>query len=124
VNDNDIYNGVPAVLGTNVTITNVVDNDIADGVTLDPATGQVSVTSGAVSGNYTIDYTICSIADPSVCDIATVTVNVTNLIIANDDINVTPIGSMGAVNVLNIADNDVYRGQPVTPSEMDFSVVV
>lgn len=124
VNDNDIYNGVPAVLGTNVTITNVVDNDTTDGVTLDPATGQVNVTSGAVPGIYIIDYTICSIADPSICDTATINVNVTSLVIANDDINVTPIGSMGAVNVLNIADNDVYRGQPITPSEMDFSVVV
>ena len=39
IDDNDTYNGAPAVLGTTVTITTVTDPDLTDGVSLDPLTG-------------------------------------------------------------------------------------
>src|SRR5690606_6810926 len=83
-----------AVEGTDGTIldSNVLGNDTLEGVaaSLDAvvitstptpeltvnADGSVSVSSSALPGSYTIEYTICEIADPDNCDTATVTVTV------------------------------------------------
>jgi hypothetical protein len=70
----------------------VLDNDMLNGVIVDPADvtisstptpeltvntdGSVDVTPGTPKGTYMIDYTICENNNPTNCDIATVTVNV------------------------------------------------
>jgi gliding motility-associated-like protein len=70
----------------------VFDNDTLDGELLNPsevtltstptgpltinADGTVSVAPNTREGTYTIDYTICEIANPNNCDTATVTVEV------------------------------------------------
>ena len=46
------------------------------GITLNPATGSVSVASGTPPGNYTLTYQLCTIATPIVCATTTATVTV------------------------------------------------
>ncbi|WP_166653803.1 DUF11 domain-containing protein, partial [Tahibacter aquaticus] len=72
---NDSLNGAAATIG-NVTIGIVTPASNA-GVTLDPATGIVAVAPGTPANSYTIVYRICSQANPTICDNATVTIVVT-----------------------------------------------
>ncbi len=58
---------------TDVTITVLSTSDPA--VTLDPATGLITLAPGSPAGNYTVTYEICSVLFPAVCDTATETVN-------------------------------------------------
>jgi len=60
----DLLNGAPATLDT-VTIM-VLNAD--DGVTLDPATGLITLAEGYPAGEYTVEYKISSIAFPSLTD--------------------------------------------------------
>ncbi len=69
--DSDTVRNVPATLG-NVTITVIGTSDPA--VTLDPATGLITLAPGNPAGVYTVDYQICDIANPTICDTATETV--------------------------------------------------
>ncbi len=60
----DLLNNGPATL-TNVTIT-VLNAD--PGVTLDPATGLITLAPGYPAGEHNVEYQICSIAIPTLCD--------------------------------------------------------
>ncbi len=66
----DTVEGQPANLG-NVTLT-VLRED--PGVTLDPVTTLITLAPGLPAGSYEVDYQICSIALPGLCDEATETV--------------------------------------------------
>ncbi|MGL4574105.1 MAG: CshA/CshB family fibrillar adhesin-related protein [Burkholderiaceae bacterium] len=68
---NDTLNGAPATLAT-VTLRQTATTN--PGVTLDPATGAVSVAPNTPPGNYTVTYEICTRTTPAVCDTATATV--------------------------------------------------
>lgn len=72
---NDTLNAVQASV-SNVTTTITAPASNA-GVTLNPATGNVSVAAGTPAGTYTIGYRICEIANPTNCanSTATITVN-------------------------------------------------
>lgn len=76
VNDNDILNGNGVTLGVDVTMTTVTDPNPGDGISLDPSTGEVTVLPNTPPGDYTITYTLCSIATPVVCDDAVITITV------------------------------------------------
>lgn len=67
----DTVAGQPATL-TNVTIRVIGSSN--PGVTLDPATGLITLAPGLPAGPYTVDYEICSVAVPTVCDTTTETV--------------------------------------------------
>ncbi|UOB16883.1 gliding motility-associated C-terminal domain-containing protein [Abyssalbus ytuae] len=124
VNDNDLFNGVAAVLGSNVSITNVVDSDSSDGVTLDPSTGEINVDPSALPGNYLIEYTLCSILDPTICDTAIINITVDATLVAGDDINSTPVNtSDGGKDIVNILDNDVYDTQPIAAADVNISII-
>ncbi|MEY8019721.1 gliding motility-associated C-terminal domain-containing protein, partial [Muriicola sp. SD30] len=140
VDDDFSANPVNGVSGGVVANSNVLDNDTLDGITVDPAdvtitstpTGPLTVnTDGTVSvapdtapGTYTIDYTICEVANPDNCDTATVTVVVAegpNLIDAvDDDFTANPVdGSTGGVVAdSNVLDNDTLNGEPVNPADV------
>ncbi len=60
----DLLNNGPATLA-NVTIT-VLNAD--PGVTLDPTTGLITLDPGYPAGEHTVEYEICSIAIPGLCD--------------------------------------------------------
>ena len=54
-------------------------SSVPAGLTFNTATGLVGVLQGTATGVYTFDYVICEVGDPSNCETATVTINVTNL---------------------------------------------
>ena len=66
----DTHSGGPATLA-NVTIS-VIATDPE--VTLDPATGLITLSPGNPAGEYTVTYEICSVIVPTVCDQTTETV--------------------------------------------------
>jgi uncharacterized repeat protein (TIGR01451 family) len=85
----DLEGGVTATLET-VVIT-VISAD--DGVTLDPATGLITLEPGQPAGSYEVIYEICSVAYPTACDQTTETVVQ------------LPIGILETVKTLELTDN-------------------
>ena len=69
---NDTLNGVPVT--TAIVRLSQVSPPIP-GITLNVATGAVSIASKTTSGTYTLVYRICEIASPTNCDDATITLN-------------------------------------------------
>ena len=106
VDDDFSDNSVDGQIGGIVPISNVLDNDTLDNLPVNlsdvtiisepsgPLTvnsdGTVSVAPGTSTGTYTIDYTICEVANPENCDTAFVTVRVFGPIEVNQ--LVTPNG--------------------------------
>jgi large repetitive protein len=114
---------------------NVLDNDLLNGVAVDPndvtitstptaeltvnADGTVSVTPGTPAGTYTISYTICEDLNPTNCDDAVVTVTVEEaLIVANDDTAGPINGLTGGDAGINVLDNDELNGVAVDPNDV------
>ncbi|WP_228239075.1 gliding motility-associated C-terminal domain-containing protein, partial [Allomuricauda sp. M10] len=79
--------------------------------------GTITINPGTSEGTYTIDYTICEVANPSNCDTATVTVEVTqgtsNVIDAVDD-TYSSDTTGGIIAGSNVLDNDTLNGVSVT----------
>ena len=77
---NDTVNGQPAT-PANSAISVGTDAEtqaaISNGVVLDPATGKVTTTAQTPAGTYRMTYTLCDAANPTVCQVTTVTVIVT-----------------------------------------------
>ena len=116
----------------------IFDNDTLNGTALDPADvtltstptgpltinadGTVSVAPETAPGTYTIDYTICEIANPINCDTATVTVEVINVTIDAVDDDYSDIfidGEDGGVLPdSNVLDNDTLNGLSVDPDDV------
>jgi uncharacterized repeat protein (TIGR01451 family) len=118
---NDTLNGVP-VVPADVTLTVDPTAPVPSQLTFNPVTGQVDVNSGTPGAAYSFNYKICENADPANCDPATVTITVTNPIVANDD-NVADInGITGQLNVLNAYGNDTLNGAPVVPADVTLTV--
>ena len=68
---NDTLNGIPVVIGTspgNVTLTAV---SFPIGLTLNTATGQVTVAANTPAGTYPLVYSICDVNNIGVCDTVT-----------------------------------------------------
>jgi large repetitive protein len=118
---NDTLNGIPVVLAAvNLTVTSPASNP---GVTLDPATGQVSVAPGTPAGNYNIGYQICERLNPANCATAIVAVVVNPTAIAASDDSPAPInGSTGNPAVVNAFANDMLNGAPVDPAKITATV--
>ena len=92
VDDDFSGTSIDGTEGGLVSNANVFDNDTLNGETLNPddviftvtATealninpdGTIEVTPGTIEGTYTIEYSICEIANPSNCDTAIVTIEV------------------------------------------------
>jgi gliding motility-associated-like protein len=88
------------------------------------------VAPGTPQDTYTIEYTICEIADPTNCDTATTTVMVgdmpppsppANIIDAvDDDFRDMPVDGVagGVVSGSNVLDNDTLNGMPVNPEDV------
>lgn len=118
---NDTLNGL-APTPANVTIS-VVTTASNPGVTLDPATGNVSVAAGVPAGSYTITYQICETINPTNCVTANVTVVVAAPAIgATNDIPAPVNGSNGANDIINAFTNDTLNGLPVVPSAITATV--
>lgn len=107
---NDQLNGAPATLAT---VNLATLSSTHAGVTLDAATGAVSVATGVRIGTYTLRYRVCEIALPANCDTAFVTVVVRgNVIDAVDDAGTARTG--GGIAVANLLANDLLGGATAT----------
>jgi gliding motility-associated-like protein len=89
--------------------------------------GSVVVAPGTAEGTYTIDYTICEVADPSNCDTATVTVLVVpgtgRILAVDDDFSAVPVDGAtgGVVTDSNVFLNDILDGSPVNPADIELT---
>ncbi|WP_291787953.1 gliding motility-associated C-terminal domain-containing protein [Cecembia sp.] len=123
--ENDRINNLPITID-DVNITSVDPSNPL--VSIDPDTGEVFV-GGVPSGTYTISYTICELGtDPedSNCSTATVTVQVENLIVANDDLVVSAPNNTNAGNVLGDNGNgaDLLNGDAIDIDLVNITSVV
>ena len=93
------------------------------GISLNVATGAVTVAAGTPIGTYTLRYAICEIATPSNCDEAIVTVAVQPLLVtaANDYAS----GSSKVANtaLASVLTNDRLGNAPATPANVVLSSV-
>lgn len=118
---NDALNGLAPTPG-NVTIT-VTAPASNPGVTLDPATGNVSVAPGVPAGTYTIAYQICETINPTNCTTATVSVVVAAPpIVSTNDTPSAVNGSNGGNDIINAFANDTLNGVPIVPSTITASI--
>ena len=116
---NDTLNGAPVTLAQ-VNLTQVSTSN--PGITLDPATGAVTVPAGLPAGAYTLTCQICEQLNPTNCDTAVVTITVGNgEIIANEDAGSVP--TTGGVAVPNVLVNDSLNGAPVMLPQVILTVI-
>ncbi|WP_374434304.1 hypothetical protein, partial [Tabrizicola sp.] len=109
---NDTLNGAPATLATTTLAQLATTNP---NVTLDPATGAVSVAPGTPAGIYEVTYELCEILNPTNCDVATVSVAVGAAPIdAVSDSGTVANGLNGGTAVANVLTNDTLNGVPAT----------
>jgi uncharacterized repeat protein (TIGR01451 family) len=108
---NDTVNGAPVVLA-NVTLRQTATT--SPGVTLNPATGAVSVAPNTPAGTYVVTYEICTRTAPAACDTATATVTVGAAPIDAVNDPQLVVGPTGAS--INLFANDTLNGAPFQPA--------
>ncbi len=123
---NDLLNGSPVNIN-DIDLTVVTPATPINGgpvPTIDPATGNVIVPVGTPAGPYTIVYSICEELNPTNCNDATVTINVTAApIVANDDnYSASPINGVIGGTVGAIFGNDLLNNNPLNVALVTFSV--
>ncbi|XWW46799.1 hypothetical protein JYG30_04900 [Fibrella sp. USSR17] len=111
VTTNDLINGLPVILGNtgNATVASV--GTYPAGITLDPATGSISVATGTAPGTYTLVYQLCVKLSPATCSTALAIVTVSPSVIAVDDAGLASAGA-GGTAIPNVATNDIINGVP------------
>ena len=125
---NDIYGaptGVTSVTTANTTLTITYNSGIT-GLTVNP-NGTLQVPASAPAGSYNVEYRICTIAAPVICDTATLTIVKQAEIIANDDsfAGVVTTTEYTIGNVLNNppSGSDTLDGNQATVGNVALSVV-
>ncbi len=101
-------------------------NNPSTALSLDPATGLITVAANTPAGIYTVAYAICETANPTNCanTVETVTIApaVASQIIAAND-TVTGIdGVVGQGNVLKIFENDTPNGIAFAPTAITLTI--
>lgn len=118
---NDALNAL-APTPANVTIS-IVTPASNPGVTLDPATGNVSVAAGVPAGTYTITYQICETINPTNCATAIVSVIVAApAITATNDAPAPVNGANGGNDIINAFANDMLNGVAVVPNAITATI--
>ncbi|MBC8152859.1 MAG: Ig-like domain-containing protein, partial [Bacteroidetes bacterium] len=108
---NDIVNAELAVLGTGGNATVAAVGVYPPGITLDAATGSVSVAQGTTPGSYTVAYELCDTLTLPTCATARVTLTVTSSLTAVPDA-VTVVGGF-SVQIPILANDKNPDGSPV-----------
>ena len=118
---NDTLNALaPTPANVTLTVTTPAANP---GVTLDVATGNVSVAPGVPAGTYTITYQICETSNPTNCATATVSVVVAPpAIVAGNDAPPAINGANGGNDIINAFTNDMLNSVPVVPSAITATI--
>jgi uncharacterized repeat protein (TIGR01451 family) len=125
--DNDLINGVavnPANITSSILTPALPLTPGASVPVMNPATGIVNVPAGTPAGTYTIGYEICENLNPSNCDQATVTVTVDAAEIVAVDDNFGPVnGATGDASVGNAFTNDLLNGVAVNVADITASIL-
>ncbi|WP_176763939.1 Ig-like domain-containing protein [Aquimonas voraii] len=109
---NDTLNDAAATLAS-VTLTQLSTSH--PNLTLNPATGAVSVAAATPAGTYTLTYQACEQLNPTNCDAATATVTVGAAIIdAVNDSGTVANGAAGGTAVANVLVNDTLNDAAAT----------
>lgn len=124
LNNDNLRGFAPTASSATISITNPAANP---SVTIDPATGNVSVAAGVPPGIYKITYRICETANSNNCDTAVVTVPVVGLkviktsVVISDPVNGTanPKAISGAlvrycIQVMNEANSTTMEAINIT----------
>jgi uncharacterized repeat protein (TIGR01451 family) len=113
VTTNDTINGVAATLGAsgNATISQVSTTNA--GITLDPATGGVSITDSVPPGSYVVTYQLCDRNTPANCTNGTATIDVLPDVGAEPDSG-TAISGTPSIAIVNVGSNDDVNGSTGT----------
>ncbi|MGS2724963.1 beta strand repeat-containing protein, partial [Psychroserpens sp. BH13MA-6] len=128
-NGTDLADGVAATdanISDNISITN--DGGLT-GVTIN-TDGTIDVPAGSTAGTYTVTYQICLESDPTICDIADVTIEVDPSISAeNDDFSGAPIDAVsGGTTTSVFADNgngtDLADGVAATDANISDNISI
>jgi uncharacterized repeat protein (TIGR01451 family) len=114
---NDRLNGQPvSIEAIDLTVTALASHM---GVTLDPATGLVSVAPNTPAGSYSISYKICEKLNPANCATATAIVVVQAAAIgASPDAPAPANGANGGEDIINAFTNDVFNDAPVVIADI------
>lgn len=111
LNDPDTV-GVDAATLTTVTVSQVSTTNV--GVTLNPATGQISVAAGTAPGVHVVTYQICEKnTAPANCATATATVTVAASIVPGAETG-TAVSGTASTPVANVRSNDTVNGAAAT----------
>ncbi|WP_314763269.1 gliding motility-associated C-terminal domain-containing protein [Capnocytophaga sputigena] len=127
--NNDIYGaptGVTSVTTVNVSLTITYNGGIS-GLTVN-SDGTLNVPASTPAGTYNnVEYRICTLTTPVVCDTATLTIVKQPEIIANDDVfsGVVSTTNITVGNVLNNppAGSDTLNGNQATTANVAIAVV-
>ena len=127
--NNDIYGaptGVTSVTTANVSLTITYNGGIS-GLTVN-SDGTLNVPASTPAGTYNnVEYRICTLTTPVVCDTATLTIVKQPEIIANDDVfsGVVSTTNITVGNVLNNppAGSDTLNGNQATTANVAIAVV-
>jgi YVTN family beta-propeller protein len=117
---NDRIGGIKAT-PAHVTLTQL--SSTSAGLLLNPASGAITLTGGALAGSETLVYEICEIADPSNCDNAIVTVTVVPPYVINAQNDNGGVTFPGRTVVGNVLANDTLGGTPATTARVTLSTV-
>ncbi len=109
----DTVNGVAATT-TNAILSLATGSTVPTGLTFDPSTGDVAVSSGTPAGSYTFNYQICETINPVNCKIASVTIGVVAApLVATNDAPPNVNGATGNPTLVNAFANDSFNSAPV-----------
>ncbi len=95
--DNDSIDGVSPP--TEFALSVASGSAVPDGVTFNTVTGAVGVLQGTPTGTYSFDYELCEEGDPTNCQTATVTIDVTN---PDTGASFCPAGTAAVAGIYNV----------------------
>jgi YVTN family beta-propeller protein len=113
--------GASAATPASVSLSLVSSTDA--GVTLDTATGAVSVAQGTGLGSQSLAYRICERASPANCSEATVSITVTGLVVSAVDDRGRGSSKNAGTAVANVLSNDTIGGAPATLANVTLSFI-
>ena len=111
---NDTVNSVPAVLGPSGNATVAQVGTWPPGISLDPSTGNISITAEVPAATYLLQYQLCDLNAPPDCGTVTDSVTVTAvaaLIVATPEVGTAAAGT-AATPIVGVAANDTVNGVP------------
>jgi YVTN family beta-propeller protein len=117
---NDMFDGATATLAR-VTLSAVSSTDA--GVTLDAASGSVSVARDTAAGLQTLVYLICETASPGNCSEGTANVTVSPYVVKAVADSARASSKNAGTAIANVLSNDTIGGAPATLANVKLSLI-